>query len=168
MSRKNSAVLGLGSNLGRKSENLCQAIKYLEKFCDIEKVSPIYKTASLLKDDQDAYFNLCVSVTTDMEPVELLKSLKNIEKRMGRVNSGHWYTRVIDIDIVDFNSKVYEFDMLKIPHPHMPNRSFVLYPLRDIYPDYINPVSCLSIDNMVQILKDDLGIIKLGVAIWQL
>ena len=168
MSRKNCAILGLGSNLGKKGANLCQALSYIHDFCDIQSVSPIYKTESLLKDDQSAYFNLCVSVQTDMQPDELLRIIKHIEKRMGRENTGKWYTRVIDIDIIDYNNNLYESETLVVPHPQMMDRSFVLYPILDINPNYKHPVSCLSIDNMVEILKDDLGIIKLGVAQWEL
>ncbi len=58
--------------------------------------------------------------------------------------------------------------MLTIPHPQMENRSFVLYPIKDINLNYKHPVSCLSIDNMVKILKDDLGIKKIGVVLWRL
>lgn len=168
MSRENFAILGLGSNLGKKGANLCEALRHINKFCDIEKVSPIYKTASLLNDDQDAYFNLCVSVETDMEPQELLRSVKAVEKIMGRENTGKWYTRVMDIDIIDFNGIVYESDNLYIPHPQMDNRSFVLYPLKDIFPEYNHPESCCEISDMIESIKDDLGIRKLGVALWQL
>jgi len=103
-----------------------------------------------------------------MPPEELLSTLKHIEKRMGRENSGKWYTRVIDIDIIDYNNEMFESDCLTIPHPQMANRSFVLYPILEINPNYKHPVSCLSIDNMLKILKDDLGIKKLGVPVWQL
>jgi len=167
MSRKNSVILGLGSNLGSKSANLCTAIRYISDFCEVLKVSPLYKTESLLKDDQDAYFNLCVLAETNLEPLELLKCLKYIEKRMGRENTGHWYTRVIDIDIIDFNNKIFESDNLIIPHPQIDKRSFVLYPLNDVKPDYRHPSSCLSSENMVKILKDDLGIKRIGDVIWQ-
>lgn len=103
-----------------------------------------------------------------MEPDELLAALKQIEKAMGRENTGRWYTRVIDIDIIDLNNAAYSSDRLNLPHPQMGVRSFVLYPLREILPSYVHPVSCLSIDNMVKMIRDDLGIQKLGVALWQL
>ncbi len=74
MSRKNCVILGLGSNLGKKSSIICQALSYIDTFCDIESVSPIYKTESLLKDDQDAYFNLCALIHTDMQPNELIRT----------------------------------------------------------------------------------------------
>jgi len=103
-----------------------------------------------------------------MQPIELLTTLKIIEQNMGREHTGRWYTRVIDIDIIDFNCEEYSSVSLLIPHPQIEQRSFVLYPLRDIMPGYKHPVSCQTVDNMVKILKDDLCIRKLGVAIWQL
>ncbi|PLX65701.1 MAG: 2-amino-4-hydroxy-6-hydroxymethyldihydropteridine diphosphokinase [Denitrovibrio sp.] len=168
MSRKNFAILGLGSNLGRKSANLCCALKLISGFCDIVEVSPVYKTESLLKDDQESYFNLCALVRSSLEPSELLNNLKNIEHKMGRVDSGHWYTRIIDIDIIDYNNTVFQSDKLNIPHPQMSVRSFVLYPLQDVAPEYVHPSSCLTISNMLNLIKDNLGIKRLGVALWQL
>lgn len=154
-------------NLGRKSANLCRALRHISDFCEITDVSAVYKTGSLLKDDQDSYFNLCALVSTNLNEPELLHNLKNIEKKMGRVNTGHWYTRVIDIDIIDFNRKFFKSDKLIIPHPQMHNRSFVLWPLRDICPDYVHPASCRTVDNMVKLVNDNLGIKKLGVAQWR-
>lgn len=168
MSSRNSAALGLGSNLGHKAANLALALKHISGFCRIIKVSPVYKTASLLKDDQDSYFNICALTETYMEPPELLACLKQIEKKMGRADTGRWYSRLIDIDIIDFNGVQYRDEKLTIPHPGIAERSFVLYPLRDILPGYIHPISCRSIDNMVKNNKDDLGIIKLGELLWQL
>lgn len=168
MSRKNSVILGLGSNLGRKSENLCEAVKRISGFCDVYNVSPVYKTESLLKDDQDAYFNICLKGLTSLPQSELLHCIKYIEKSMGRTNTGRWYTRVMDIDIIDFNGTVYKDEKLIIPHPQMEQRSFVLYPLMDVCPNYKHPVSCRSVSDMVKILKDDLGIIKLGELSWRL
>jgi 2-amino-4-hydroxy-6-hydroxymethyldihydropteridine diphosphokinase len=167
MPKKNSAVLGLGSNLGQKSRNLARALQELSHFCDIVRVSSVYKTESLLRDEQDGYFNLCVLVRTDFSPENLLKAVKNLEKVMGRENNGRWYTRLIDIDIIDYNGIVCEFEGLSIPHKEMQNRSFVLYPLSEICPEYEHPVSCLNVNDMVKNIKDDLGISKLGVCIWR-
>jgi len=109
-----------------------------------------------------------VLALTSLEPHDLLHNIKNIEKKMGRENTGIWYTRVIDIDIIDFNNEIFNSDRLIIPHPQIGLRSFVLYPLLDVKPDFIHPVSCLSGENMVKIIKDDLGIMKVGDLIWRL
>jgi len=161
-------ILGLGSNLGQKSKNLCNTLKLISGFCKVEKVSPIYKTESLLKDDQDSYFNLCALIKTNLSPLELLYNLKVIERKLGRTSTGRWYTRVMDIDIIDFNGAVYDYDKLQIPHSGIESRSFVLYPILDICPEYTHPVSCRSVSDMVKILKDDLGIKRVGKALWRL
>lgn len=167
MRKKNLAVLGLGSNLGQKARNLALAVYEISCFCEVVRVSSIYKTASLLRDGQDGYFNLCMLVRTDFPPEKLLSAVKNLEKVMGRENTGRWYTRLIDIDIIDYDNIVAEFDGLSLPHKEMQNRSFVLKPLAEIYPDYIHPLSCLNVNDMVKNIKDDLGISKLGVCIWR-
>lgn len=167
MHKKNLAVLGLGSNLGQKARNIACAVNEISRFCEIVRVSSVYKTASLLRDGQDGYFNICVLIRTDFPPEMLLSAVKNLEKVQGRENTGRWYTRLIDIDIIDYDGIVAEFDGLSIPHKEMQNRSFVLYPLAEIYPDYIHPVSCLNVNDMVKNIKDDLGISKLGVCIWR-
>jgi 2-amino-4-hydroxy-6-hydroxymethyldihydropteridine diphosphokinase len=167
MHKKNFAVLGLGSNLGKKSKNLADAVKRLSGFCEIKAVSPVYKTESLLKDDQDSYFNICVFIFTEMDAESLLCAVKNIEKVMGRTYTGHWYTRTIDIDIIDYNRSCYKSENLVIPHPQADKRSFVLFPMQDVAPDYIHPINCRSINDMVNNIEDDLGIKKLGDLLWQ-
>ncbi|MGE4266127.1 MAG: 2-amino-4-hydroxy-6-hydroxymethyldihydropteridine diphosphokinase [Deferribacterales bacterium] len=167
MPKKSLAVLGLGSNLGQKARNLARAVNEISRFCEVVRVSSVYKTASLLRDGQDGYFNLCVLILTDFPPENLLTAVKNLEKVLGRENSGRWYTRLIDIDIIDYDNIVAEFSGLSLPHKEMQNRSFVLYPLSEIYPNYRHPVSCLNVNDMVKNIKDDLGISKLGVCIWR-
>ena len=168
MHKTNSVVLGLGTNLGSKAQNLAQALKIISGFCKVVSVSSVYKTRSLLKDSQDDYFNLCARIETDFSETQLLQAIKNIEKVMGRTNTGRWYTRIIDIDIIDFNNHVFQSDQLSIPHAEMENRSFVLFPLQEIYPDYKHPIHCRTIDDMVNLIKDNLGITKLGVCTWLL
>lgn len=168
MHKKSLAVLGLGSNLGRKSGNLADAVREISRFCEVVRVSSVYKTASLLRDSQDGYFNLCMLVRTDFFPENLLTAVKNLEKVMGRENTGRWYTRLIDIDIIDFDRTVLTLPQLNLPHIEMQNRSFVLYPMAEIYPDYVHPVSCQNIHDMIKNIKDDLGITRLGVCVWRL
>lgn len=167
MPAKSLAVLGLGSNLGRRAENLASALRGLSGFCDIVKVSSVYGTKSLLSDGQGDYLNLCVMVRTDFVPLGLLAAVKNLETVLGRSPSGRWQSRLIDIDIIDYDNKTFQSDKLTIPHAEMANRSFVLYPLREIFPDYKHPLSCQNIDDMVKSIHDDLGIKKLGVCVWR-
>lgn len=165
--KQNFSVLALGSNLGFRGKNLEKAIELIGSVADIERVSPVYGTLSLLKDDQPDYFNLCLSIRTDFSESELLGVIKAFEKKIGRIKEKHWGCREIDIDIIDFNGKKFKSEILEIPHPEIENRSFVLYPLKDIYPNYKHPISCRTIDDMVKLVSDDLSIHVIGVLKWQ-
>jgi len=160
-------LLGLGSNIPPKSKNLRNAIKLLSKHCIIEAVSNIYSSLSLLKDNQEDYFNIVVMVKTDFSPLALLKFLKNIEISLGRIDTGRWNSRIIDIDILDYNNQTIDMKELAVPHPEMHKRSFVLYPLRDIMPDYKHPLFKKDIITMINELDDDLNITILGRLHWQ-
>ncbi|MGB9731362.1 MULTISPECIES: 2-amino-4-hydroxy-6-hydroxymethyldihydropteridine diphosphokinase [Calditerrivibrio] len=160
-------LLGLGSNIPPKSKNLKNAIKLLSQQCLIVTVSNIYSSLSLLKDNQEDYFNIVVMVKTDLSPLFLLKLLKNVEISLGRIDTGRWNSRIIDIDILDYNNQLINMRELIIPHPEMHNRSFVLYPLRDIIPDYKHPLLKKDITTMINELDDDLNIKILGRLHWR-
>ncbi len=130
-------------------------------------VSSVYTTKSLLRDAQDRYFNICALCTTELDPLMLLDYVKSIEKRAGRTPSPRWHSRILDIDIIDYNRSVYSFDNLEIPHPEMDKRSFVLYPMLDILPDYTHPVSCRTLTEMVKLIDDKLEIQKAGELAWR-
>lgn len=157
-------ILGLGSNLGNKIENINTAINYLNKSLLFEKISSFYSTESLLKDNQDDYYNCVCIYKTDISVENLLILTQNIEKKMGRnKKTGYWGARNIDIDIIDYNNIIYKSDTLCIPHKEMINRSFVLYPLYEILPEYIYPINNKNIQYFVDNLKDDLNIKKLKI-----
>ena len=77
---------------------------------------------------------------------------------MGRIKLKKWGERVIDIDIIDYNREIFKSDNLEIPHNQMIYRSFVLKPLQDIMPDYIHPELKISVQDMINNLKDDYNI----------
>lgn len=151
-------ILGLGSNLNEPVFQLQKAVDYLKNYFLLINVSRIYTSVSLLKDNQNDYYNAAVLAETDKTPLEVLNIVKFIENSMGRVKLKKWGERNIDIDIIDFDSEVIKYDNLEIPHNQMIYRSFVLLPLLDIVPDYINPVNKLSLKNMIDNLSDDYNI----------
>jgi len=161
-----TVYLGLGTNLGNKTKNLSNALNLISHFCKPVKISGVYGTVSMLRDSQDDYFNMVVKCETFLPPDELLFCIKTAEKKCGREYVKRWGSRIIDIDIIDYNSEVLEFDNLQIPHYGMTERSFVLYPLSEIAPEYIHPISCLKIDEMVKLIKDDYGLKRLGELAW--
>lgn len=151
-------IFGLGSNLNNPVIQLQTAVDNLGRYFELQRVSSIYKSQSLLKDNQDDYYNIAVLAETDKFPQEILSIAQSIEKNMGRVKLKKWGERIIDIDIIDYNRDIIKYDNLQIPHSQMIHRSFVLKPLKDIMPEYIHPVLNLSVQNMINSLKDDYNI----------
>lgn len=151
-------IFGLGSNLNNPLMQLQTAVDNLGRYFALQRVSNIYKSQSLLKDNQEDYYNITVIAETDKSPQEILSITQNIEKDMGRIKLKKWGERVIDIDIIDYNREIFKSDNLEIPHNQMIYRSFVLKPLKDIMPEYIHPVLKLSVQDMINSLEDDYNI----------
>lgn len=151
-------VFGLGANLSNPIIELQNAVNHIKQHFFICKVSNIYKSISLLKDEQNDYYNIALLCETNYTPLEIIEITQNIEKLMGRVKVKKWGERIIDIDIIDYDNKIIKYDNLIIPHYHMEERSFVLYPLLDIDKNYIHPVSKLNVNSIISNLKDDFNI----------
>lgn len=151
-------MFGLGSNLNNPVMQLQNALNNLSMYFALQKVSNTYKSQSLLKDNQEDYYNIAVLAKTDKTPQEILSITQKIEKDMGRIKLKKWGERVIDIDIIDYNREIFKSDNLEIPHNQMIYRSFVLKPLQDIMPDYIHPELKISVHDMINNLKDDYNI----------
>jgi len=139
----NKLTLALGSNLGNRFNNLEKALFYINLFIgNITAISKVYKTKSWGFEGND-FFNAAVNVLTPLTPDQVLTQTQRIEKILGRTQksvNGNYHNRLIDIDILYFNSKVLNTNNLQIPHPGIPLRNFVLYPLLDILPEFIHPV----------------------------
>ncbi|MEG2213559.1 MAG: 2-amino-4-hydroxy-6-hydroxymethyldihydropteridine diphosphokinase [Clostridiales bacterium] len=130
--------LSLGSNLGDKKTQLSFAIKQLNAHPDIElgRKSSIYLTLPWGDiEDQEDYYNAVVEVFTDLSPWELLKELQKIEAAAGRQRRVHWGPRELDIDILMFDESHIQTGELKVPHPYIKDRLFVLIPLAEIVGD---------------------------------
>lgn len=139
--------LSLGSNIGRRPNNVKKAVVLLDE-CGlfVEKMSGLYETEPVTKIKQRDFINACVKVNTNFSPQKVLRIIQNIEKQMGRDRSkpkrkGYERARVIDIDILLYDDSVLNKKNLKIPHPEMKNRSFVLEPLSDIAPGIVRKLT---------------------------
>jgi len=138
--------LGLGSNLGNRQDTLKQACVELETLPLLQfRVSTIYESEPLLKMPQPKYLNMVVCGLTELSPLELLKKCQQIENRLGRVRNEHWGSRTIDIDILAYGGECIDSEILKIPHPEMEKRSFVLVPLLELSPELVHPKTGISI-----------------------
>ncbi|MEW6571256.1 MAG: 2-amino-4-hydroxy-6-hydroxymethyldihydropteridine diphosphokinase [Nitrospirota bacterium] len=144
------AYVGIGSNVGNREKNCFHAIELLEgKGIKVRKKSSLCETEPWGYKNQPAFLNMAVEIETKLGPEELLKLLKEIEAEIGRKKSFRWGPRVIDLDILLFDNIILSEEDLKIPHPHMHERDFVLIALNEIAPGINHPVLNVSIDDLL-------------------
>ena len=148
------AYLALGSNVGDRRKHLDAAIAQIHERCGIvSKTSSIYETHPLpvpgLK--QGPFYNLVLELQTSLPAAELLKEILSIEDDLGREREKHlrWGPRIIDIDIIAISDCISLETAPVVPHPRYRERDFVLLPLREIAPDYSDPVSGTDIDSLI-------------------
>ena len=149
---------GLGTNLGNRLENLSNAVEKLKLIGEITNSSNIYETEAWGGVPQPDYLNMCVKVKTEkfIEPLEILKTVKNFEVELGREKNIRWGARKIDIDILLIDDVIYKSEELNIPHINIPDRLFVLVPLREILPDeWRHPENNMKVDEMIENLKNE-------------
>ncbi|MEW6068932.1 MAG: 2-amino-4-hydroxy-6-hydroxymethyldihydropteridine diphosphokinase [Nitrospirota bacterium] len=147
--------IGIGSNLGDRHKNCEHAIELLEKRgIIVKKKSSMHETAPWGIKDQPVFINMVIEIETGLKPKELLRLLKDVEKEAGRKETFKWGPRIIDLDILLFDDIVLNENDLKIPHPSMHKRDFVLMPLCEIAPDIKHPVLNLSVKDLMQKLSN--------------
>ena len=149
---------GLGSNLGNRLQNLRDALKMLCSLGNLEAESSVFETPAWGGVEQPDYLNACVKInlTGNLEPVELLARIKTFEREIGRIPSIRWGARKIDIDILLIDNLIYHDETLDIPHIRIPERLFVLVPLREILPsDWKYPINGKNIHEMINSLEPE-------------
>ena len=145
--------LSLGSNMGNKFEHLQEAVDAIfEEIGAIEKISPVYKTPAMGFEGDD-FLNCVLWVKTRLSANKVLAAILAIEKQKGRKRgvSKTYTSRPIDIDILFLDDLQKDTKKLKIPHPEIENRRFVLQPMADVQPNYEHPVSG---KNMIRLLAE--------------
>ena len=152
-------LLGLGSNLGDRFENLTAAIEALASEVSVQTISPTYETQPLYVTEQPEFLNLLMRGTTALSPIKLLALIKTIEAKLGRKRSIRFGPRTIDIDIIDYDSLNLDLTNLTTPHPRMHERLFVLKPLVDITPNWIHPRIGQTAQHLIEKIPD-LDIVK--------
>lgn len=150
-----TAYVALGSNLGDKEANLRRALELLiERGVEIVKTSTFISTEPYGVTDQPTFLNGVCEVRTSLEPLALLHTLLEIEQEMGRVRLRHWGERNIDLDLLLYEDVVMDTPELKLPHPDMQNRDFVLLPLAEIAPEIVHPTLQKTIHELVICLSE--------------
>lgn len=161
----NKVFLGLGSNVGNRSEMIVKAISQLEEHPEIvlEKQSAIYETKPFGYTDQPDFLNMVIEISTSLEPMELLSYINKVEYKNGREREIHWGPRTIDIDILLIDDIIIKNKDLQVPHPYMKERLFVLIPLAEIYSGKI-PGESITIEQLIQRLDQSKGEVK----VWEI
>ena len=155
-------VLGLGGNRGDKLALLNKASQLLAQKMDLEKASSIYHTAAWGGNSHGAYLNQVLVLRTSMKAEECLNFIQQIENQLGRKRGVKWGDRTMDIDILYFDNEIINTERLKVPHPHLTSRNFVLVPLAEVLPEFIHPQFGKSSLELMQKCED-----KLKVKVWQ-
>ncbi|MGN0559164.1 MAG: 2-amino-4-hydroxy-6-hydroxymethyldihydropteridine diphosphokinase [Acutalibacteraceae bacterium] len=151
----NVCYLAVGSNLGDREKNLDTVWSEIEKNPYIKGIckSDYIETKPYGVTDQPDFLNGAVKIKTILTPKELLRFCADTEKLCGRVRTRHWGERTLDVDILMYGDEVIFTDELKIPHPEMHKRTFVLEPLAQIEPYLVHPVRKISVSEMLVKLK---------------
>lgn len=141
---RHKAYVALGSNVGDREDHLNNAIEKINEYdriMKIKKISSFYNTAPVGYVDQPDFLNAVIEIETYLEPEGLLYLLHKIEDEEGRERTVHWGPRTLDLDIILFDDMIINTTNLKIPHPEMTKRDFVLVPLCEIAPYAIHPLT---------------------------
>lgn len=157
----NTAILLIGGNLGDREANLSKAVQLIRKIADVKKISALYQTAPWGSVEQPDYLNQALLISTSLDALTLLHTLLDIEREIGRIRQEKWGSRVIDIDLIFFNSDIISSPELKVPHPRLHLRNFVLIPLKEIVPGYIHPVFNQTVEQLAAACIDELPARKL-------
>ena len=146
--------INIGSNLnskyGTKFDNILIAINLLiGTKLKIKKISNFYETPSYPNKRLPKFANLGLIAEYDLDHTNLIKEISIIEKKIGRVKSKKNDPRVCDIDIIDFKGEIRATKLLNLPHPRSHTRNFVLYPIKEIDPNWIHPIFKKNVDLLI-------------------
>ncbi|MDX2213210.1 MAG: 2-amino-4-hydroxy-6-hydroxymethyldihydropteridine diphosphokinase [Oculatellaceae cyanobacterium bins.114] len=149
--QQHRAAIALGSNLGDSHAILKAALTTLNQTPGItlEIASNYYQTLAVGPPQPD-YLNCCAIVSTNLTPEQLLRSLLAIELQFGRIRRERWGPRLLDLDLLLFDDSILSLPNLQLPHPRMHERAFVLVPLAEIAPNWVDPISGKAIADLAK------------------
>jgi len=130
------AYIGLGANLGRPAQQLERALERLQQLGRMVAVSQFYRSLPLGPGEQPDYCNAACALDVALKPEELMQALLMIEREAGRIRDGSkWRPRPLDLDLLHVPGVEMQTELLRLPHPGIAQRSFVLVPLNEIAPE---------------------------------
>lgn len=134
-------VLSLGGNKGDREKLLLRAKESINNHFQLLKVSKIYRTSAWGGVAKGDFLNQIVLIMTSLEPEEVLEIIQEIEESLGRTREEPWGDRTMDLDILYFGDLLIDTEKLKVPHPFITERKFVLAPLAELLPNKIHPIT---------------------------
>tara|TARA_B100001059_G_C17452494_1_gene388131 strand:+ start:76 stop:588 length:513 start_codon:yes stop_codon:yes gene_type:complete len=157
-----SIYLGIGSNLGNKKKNIEKAkFELIKSNIKISEISSYYQSLSWPNTSDPKFLNIVIKIKTNLGPLELLRRCKEIEIKLGRKKSVKNSPRICDIDILDYEEKRINGELI-VPHPRIQSRNFVLLPLFEINRNWVHPVTKHHIKRLISSLSNkDITSIKL-------
>ena len=157
-------ILALGSNLssnfGNRFQNIDIAISYLESYSiKVKRKSSFYETPSYPNKNDPMFVNVVIEVSTNLSPIDLASVVIFIEEKLERKRGKKNEPRTCDIDIVDYNGKIMNFNyknlIFRVPHEKLIFRNFVLFPLQEILPNWIHPKTKEKISALIAKLPEE-------------
>ncbi|MEN3028517.1 MAG: 2-amino-4-hydroxy-6-hydroxymethyldihydropteridine diphosphokinase [Aquificaceae bacterium] len=137
--------IAFGSNLGDRVASVVRALELMKEHGTIKRVSQLYLSQPWGKEDQPEFLNGVLEYETELDPIRLLEKLKKIEESCGRKPRERWGPREIDLDILLYENHVVMLSFLRIPHLHLLERDFFLFPLLEINPHLRHPLHHISL-----------------------
>lgn len=163
--------IGLGANLpgpfGSPEEVLQAACKSFEDYdLRIIRASRMYASAPVPVSDQPWYKNAVCGIKTSLSPEDLITRLHHIESEFGRIRTYKNAPRILDLDVLAYNDQIVNDGGLKVPHPRLHERAFVLYPLQEIAPDWRHPILDKTVDELIENLPEGQEIKALEISLY--
>ena len=156
-------ILSIGTNIGDREQNIENAVKALGEIGKVTAISPIYTSEPWGFESENGFYNIALTMESELLPLDLLRETQRIEKELGRTakTTTEYADRVIDIDIIDYDNQIIKISqqstvnsLLTLPHPLMHLRNFVLYPLADIAPEWVHPILKLTAQELKEKSED--------------
>jgi 2-amino-4-hydroxy-6-hydroxymethyldihydropteridine diphosphokinase len=154
----NTIAIGIGTNQGDRILSVSIVLKkMLHHGLKIIKVSSLYESEAFGYQSDNLFINAVVKVETQLNPFEVLEILMGIEEEMGRIRLQEGYSdRPMDLDILAVGKEIIDTENLQVPHPRIINRAFVLVPLLEVWPEWVNPQTGVSIETMAKQVQNQI------------